>query len=206
MNLIFDFDGTLCDSLDESIIIANQFLTLIRKPTLTASQVREKGMKAVLLSYKVPNSLLPLFMLYYRWQASKRIVNMKIFDEIAETIKELSQNHTLGIVTSNSVTNVESFLQKYALKDYFSFIDSELSWVSKDKKVAKIVKKHNLSRTDTYYIGDETRDIISMKRINIKMIAVTWGIEDEKLLKDAKPYALIHKPSELLSAKRFSKN
>lgn len=198
MNLIFDFDGTLCDSLDESIIIANQFLSLIDKPHITAQQVRDRGMKQLWIDYKVPKAFLPAFMLYYRWQAAKRIQNMKAFPEIVTTIKKLSEKHTLGIVTSNSKANVESFLNHYKLKKYFKFIDSELSWVSKDKKVAKVIQKYSFDKKLTYYIGDETRDVQAMKRIGVKMIAVTWGIEDEKLLRINTPFKLISTPKELL--------
>lgn len=201
--LIFDFDGTLCDSLDESIIIANQFLKLIGKPLLTNKLVRERGMKQVMLDYKVPLVLLPAFMLYYRWQAGKRIANMTIFPGIFETIIKLSKEHTLGIVTSNSVTNVKAFLDQHNLANCFDFIDSELSWIAKDKKVLNVIKKYNLSRSTTYYIGDETRDIQAMNRIGIKMIAVSWGIEDKQLLVANKPYQVIDKPSELLSSKIF---
>jgi phosphoglycolate phosphatase len=199
MNLIFDFDGTLCDSLDESIIIANQFLRLLGKPFLTADLVRTKGMKQVLLEYKVPLALLSAFMLYYRWQAGKRIVNMKAFPGIPETIKKLSQKHTLGIVTSNSTANVRAFLEKYNINQYFEFVSSELSWVAKDKKVQKVIAKHKLSKDETYYIGDETRDIVAMKRIRIPMIAVTWGLEEKRLLTKHKPFRIIETPEELLT-------
>jgi phosphoglycolate phosphatase len=198
LNLIFDFDGTLCDSLDESIIIANQFLSLIDKPHITAEQVKKRGMKQLLADYKVPKWLLPVFMLYYRWQVSYKIYKMSAYVGIPEAIRELSQTHKLGIVTSNSTGNVKKFLKKYKLDDCFDFIDSELSWLSKGEKVLTIIKHNKLNKSLSYYIGDETRDIDSMKKSKIKMIAVSWGIEDKKVLVSRKPFRIIDEPSQLV--------
>ena len=198
MNLIFDFDGTLIDSLDESIIIANQFLSLLGKPHITAEIVKKRGMKKVLADYDVPRWLLPVFMLYYRWQVGYRIDRMSAFVGIPEIIIKLSQDHTMGIVTSNSETNVGKFLQKYNLEECFKFVDSELSWINKGEKISKVIKSNNLDKSLTYYIGDETRDIESMRKIDLKMIAVSWGIENKKLLLSKKPFRVIDEPSQLI--------
>lgn len=201
MNLIFDFDGTLCDSLDEAIVIANQFLRLLGKSQLTRELVRQKGMKQVLIDYQVPTYLLPFFMLYYRWQAAKRINNMPLFPGLETVIPQLAKKHSLGIVTSNSVANVESFLSRYKLRKHFSFIGSELSWIAKDKKVLTMIKTNKIDIKTTYYIGDETRDVLSMKRIGVPMIAVSWGLEEKKLLQSQQPFKVIDDPQELLSEK-----
>ncbi|HLB58081.1 MAG TPA: HAD hydrolase-like protein, partial [Gammaproteobacteria bacterium] len=52
---------------------------------------------------------------------------------------------------------------------------------------------------ETFYIGDETRDIQAAKKNHIYSIAVTWGFNNKKVLAAEKPDFLIDNPKELLA-------
>jgi phosphoglycolate phosphatase-like HAD superfamily hydrolase len=64
------------------------------------------------------------------------------------------------------------------------------------------MKINNLSSEEVIYVGDETRDIEASKKINIKVIAVSWGFNSGEVLAKHNPDFLIHKPSELIEVLR----
>lgn len=51
---------------------------------------------------------------------------------------------------------------------------------------------------EVIYVGDETRDVEAAKKVGVKVIAVTWGINSEKILRKQNPDYLIVKPKELI--------
>ncbi len=60
------------------------------------------------------------------------------------------------------------------------------------------MRKKQLTPEEIIYVGDETRDIDASKKINIKVIAVSWGFNSGEALSRHKPDFLIHQPSELI--------
>ncbi len=55
-----------------------------------------------------------------------------------------------------------------------------------------------MNSEEVIYVGDETRDIEAAKKINSKVIAVSWGFNTKEALARHNPDFLIHQPSELL--------
>ena len=47
------------------------------------------------------------------------------------------------------------------------------------------------------YVGDEDRDIIASKKVNIKTIAVTWGFNSKEKLSREKPDYLVDSPMQV---------
>ena len=75
---------------------------------------------------------------------------------------------------------------------------SENKVFGKDKGLIKVIVKYGLVTEETYYIGDETRDIEAAKKQGVKTVAVTWGAESRELLKKATPDKIISNPRDLL--------
>jgi len=199
MNLLFDFDGTLCDSFDSILGSLNPALKLTIKKELTKEEIQNEGLLALLKKYNIPLFTIPFLVILVRYRLKKTIPYLKPFPDIQLVLKELASNHTLGIVTTNSVKNVKLFLNNNDLLPYFDFVYSSTNFADKSARIRKALTIHDLKAHETYFIGDETRDINAAKLSNVKTIAVTWGIESEKLLKKTKPNLIISKPKELLS-------
>lgn len=199
MNLIFDFDGTICDSVDIYIKLANTFFKKIGKREITINEVKKKGTLELLKELKIKKIYLPFIVIYVRLRMAKVIPSLKPFPNLAGVLEELNKNHTLGIVTSNSTSNVRSFLKNNSLDEYFTFVYSSTNYFDKKGRIAKALREHNLEIEDSYFIGDETRDMTSAKLGGLKTIAVTWGTEGNNLLKKSKPNYMVDKPKELLS-------
>jgi HAD superfamily hydrolase (TIGR01549 family) len=197
MNLIFDFDGTICDSIPPSVDITNEICLEMGYGKVNIQELKRLGIKGLIKSRNIPLYKIPKIMSKYRKRIDTIYEYVQPFNGIGNVLEKLSKKHTLGILTSNKSEIVQDFLEKYNL-NFFSFIYSEKDIFGKDKKLKKVLSKHNLKSNETYYVGDETRDIEAAKRLKLKTVAVTWGIESKQLLEKSNPDFIISKPEELL--------
>lgn len=198
MNFIFDFDGTICNSTEVALTIMNEFLRKNNLEEVKISELRNFGLKGVVKSRNVPLLKIPSLVLYGTRQMSKYISSLKTFPGMVSTLKNLSKQNFLAIITSNSLSNVQEFLKNNGIDYLFKEINTDPSLFGKDKKIRKIIKKYKLNIKDTYYIGDETRDVEAAKKVKIKAVAVSWGYESGNSLSKSKPDVIISKPEELL--------
>jgi len=198
MNLIFDFDGTICDSLDSFLSIVNPILKKLRKREIAKKEVRVKGAIRLIHDLKVPKLALPFMVIYGRYRCSRLIPTLKPFPQIPEVLGKLAKTNTLGIVTSNSEGNVRSFLENNKLDSYFSFIHQSVNFLDKSSRISTAIKKYELNVSDCVFIGDETRDILSAKKVGILAVGVTWGTEGQTLLSRSRPDYIVRKPSDLI--------
>jgi phosphoglycolate phosphatase-like HAD superfamily hydrolase len=197
MNLIFDFDGTICDSFDAAAnIFKNKFPEYFTEE-ITPEMARNIGIKGLIKKTNFPKRLIPELMFKGSSEMAKKIPKLKVFPHMKKVIQKLSEKHALGIVTSNSEENVKLFLDNNNLNDCFDFIYSSPSLFGKNKTLLKVIKNYQIDQKDTIYIGDETRDIEAAKKIGIKSAAVTWGYEAESLLEKANPDIIVNSPDKL---------
>lgn len=129
-----------------------------------------------------------------------RMKEVGIFDGIAEVIERLhDQGHTLMVMSSNETETIKVFLERHKLNTYFMQIHGGVGLFAKSKALKKIIHQNKLNRGECYYIGDEVRDIEAGLSARIKQIAVTWGYNDEQVLKVYYPTAIVNSPKELLA-------
>jgi phosphoglycolate phosphatase len=191
MNLIFDFDGTICDSFNLNLKIANEYLTRFKKKLIDSKEFREKGIEEIIKDYKLNKLQILIYIYRGRRELAKHISELETFEGMPEVIKKLSGTNRLGILSSNSKKNIEIFLKNNNLDKYFDFIQSNSNLFGKAETLKKL--------KPDFYIGDEVRDIEAAKKVGIKSIAVSWGFAGKNLLKKYKPDYLISDPKALLS-------
>lgn len=135
-----------------------------------------------------------------REEFKKKIVEVEPFREIPHLLTKLNQKKIrLGIVSSDSRSNILTVLNKHQLTAYFEFIHTELNLFGKDKVLKKVIQKYNLNPTETYYVGDEVRDIEAAHKAGLKIIAVSWGFNSHQFLKTYKPEYIADKPEKILN-------
>lgn len=198
--IIFDFDGTIADSLELVIDIFKK-LTGETK-TLTKDEfdaLRRLPAQKVMKALGVPVWRAPFLVRKGRSSMHTRLDEIEIFSSLPDVLKTLhGRGHTLRIVTSNSPTNVHDFLEKHGVREYFTDIHGDVGLFSKAKVLKSIVKQEHLSQGEVYYVGDEARDIVASKKAGLKIVSVSWGYNHGDLLRDMEPYALVDKPTDLL--------
>ncbi|MBA2652819.1 MAG: HAD hydrolase-like protein [Tatlockia sp.] len=202
-NLIFDFDGTLVDSF---YAVVQQFSQLAENFNFHKIENSEiEGLKKLtsqeLIKYlKIPIYKLPSVMQQAREALRNEVPNLATFISLPEVLTELHQlNCCLGILTSNSSENVVAWLKQHKLNHLFNFIHAESSYFGKKQMLKKIIKTYKMDSLQTFFIGDETRDIEAAQKCNVTSIAVSWGFNTEETLLGFKPDYLAKTPKDLLT-------
>lgn len=199
--IIFDFDGTIADSYLITYQIYNELAKKYKlKPIADEDIPILRTMKPfeLLAYFKIPIHLIPFLLIDGRRLFKKYVKELQPIQGIADILKKLHEkNYSMGILTSNSKSNVEVFLKEHSL-DFFSFIHSEKNLFGKDTALQHFIDKKNLDKNKVIYIGDEVRDIESCKKIDLSIISVSWGFNEAGVLSKAKPSYLVNRPEELL--------
>lgn len=112
---------------------------------------------------------------------------------------QLHLSHRLYIFSSNKKENIESYLDKFQIKKYFQEVYEDNSYFDKAAGLQEILKINQISPTNAFYFGDETRDIEAANNLGINSVAVTWGYEGLTPLSRVKPSYVLRHPSEILT-------
>lgn len=198
--IIFDFDGTIADTLSVVIKIANKFADHYgynKIPLSDLPKLREKKPSAVLRHLGISIFKLPLVVRKIRFEMNKEIVNLKTVTDLRNTLLHIKENgFILGILTTNSRENVVEFLKKNDL-EVFDFVYSGRAVFGKSRLLKKMMKEKNIPRKDLIYVGDEIRDVEAAKKARIKVIAVSWGYNTKTALQKSHPDHIVEKPEDL---------
>ena len=198
---IFDFDGTIADTFETSIVIINRLSAQFNYKRIEPHEVNTiKDLPAhkIVRYLRIPIVKLPMILAKGREAMRSEIDSVQPSAGLSEVLQVLySKNLPMGILTSNSLEVVNDFLRRNKLQ-FFGFIHGYSSIWGKAKLLKSLMDKYHLSPNDLVYIGDETRDIQAAKRLGVRSAAVTWGYNSYSALKACTPDYLIDHPTELL--------
>lgn len=183
---IFDFDGTLFDSVHDVIICFNKVLSMNGFPTLTREEYIERlgGNidEIVSLILKDKNSKENIELIkkdYQRLYDNSNNENTLPFPNSLEVLKELQERNILLAINSNRTTDsIKYFVDKFFKEiDFISIEGHNPDYPSKPNPygVNNIIKKANVGLDEVIYIGDSKTDIKTAENANIDCILVTWG-------------------------------
>ena len=199
--LIFDFDGTIADTLSIAMNIVGDLKDEFNLPEVSKEQfleLKSKRVKELLKLSGLSWLQLPRFIRKARTQFKRHIHLVKPIQGMPEAIKTLhQQGYKMGILTSNTQEGVQEFLSTNEL-DYFEFIQSSDSLSVKARYLTNILKKNRLKPGEVIMIGDEIRDVAAAQKVGIDSIAVCWGFNSVELLESQKPDHLFQDPEQLL--------
>ncbi|MBU1177078.1 MAG: HAD-IA family hydrolase [Patescibacteria group bacterium] len=194
--IVFDFDGTIVDTYEDILNIVKD-LKNDKYKEINLEDIKNYGTRYLIKKSGIPFWKIPKFVYQVTSKLKKRD-NIKLFPEILDVFKKLSENYNLGIVSSNSEENIRIVLKKYKIENLFEFIYSDSSIFGKHLVLKRMCRRYKINSDNVIYVGDEDRDIVAAKKARIKIIAVTWGFNSEKLLKKEKPDYLVNNPKEIL--------
>lgn len=198
--IIFDFDGTVADTLPHIISIGQQVLGVTIAPE-EIEELRNTPAKKIIKRFKVPIYKIPRMLVEGRRQFTKHIKEVEPVDGLIPVIKELhKKGYHIQIISSNSVANIQQFLEQHKLRRYFTQIHGSVGLFSKAQAIKKVLKMQKLNPDECVYIGDEVRDIEAAHKVGIRIISVTTGLNGEKILKETKPDFLAKKPKDIVTA------
>jgi len=201
-HVIFDFDGTIADSMKLAVELFNQAAHKYKFNSIKEEAYEYLSGLSILEKCKALNvslAFIPKVGVEITRSYHRSIGSIPIIDGMKEVILALKQSgYKLSIISSNAGDNIRKFLINNDL-DVFDNIYSANNLFGKDKTINSFIKKNNLRKEELVYIGDELRDIVACNANHIKVIAVTWGGYDSlDMLKKANPDYIVNKPSEII--------
>ncbi|MGI0493585.1 HAD-IA family hydrolase [Alkalinema pantanalense CENA528] len=201
--VIFDFDGTIADSLAAGIKIGNQLAEEFGLEPITMDKLRRwqnLSSQQILKEAKIPFFRIPRLLSRFRVEMNREVPQLSPIPGIQEALLALKQNgYRLGIVSSNSENNVWAFLHARQLDHLFDFVVSSPRVLGKNKVLKRLIKEYQLHPDHVFYIGDETRDVEAAHKTGVKSIAVCWGFNSPHALRSHNPDFLLRDPQELVS-------
>jgi len=199
--IIFDFDGTLADTIDILLSITNRLSAEFGFKSATKEEIAQLSNlnSWQILQYSgISIFKFPLLIRRLKAELHSEVPHIQLFPGIKEVLLELKKRgFQLGIITSNSRENVLGALERNGLQDTFTFIYSG-STFGKHKVINKWLRIENIHTEKVVYVGDEIRDIDAAKKTGIKVIAVGWGFNSQEALAAKDPDFLIERPYELI--------
>ncbi|MBW4682507.1 MAG: HAD-IA family hydrolase [Microcoleus vaginatus WJT46-NPBG5] len=200
--IVFDFDGTIADTLEALIAVINRLAAEFKYKQASRAdieQLKNLSSREIIKDSGVSLFKIPFLLRKVKIELAHEIPRIHPFLGMKEVLTQLrSQGNKLGIITSNSKPNVMTILQKNDVQDLFEFVYAETTLFGKHRVINKFLKKESLNPEEVVYVGDETRDIEAAKKSQIKVIAVTWGFNSKQVLAAQNPDFLIDRPEELI--------
>jgi phosphoglycolate phosphatase len=198
--VIFDFDGTLANSLEVLVQITNEIVPELGIAPITKEQVaalRQLNSQEIIQMSGISLWQIPFLLRRYQASFQQKAALVPLFPGIEPMLQELKlSGYKLGIVSSNSVENIQVVLKQYQLDRLFSFIKS-CSVFGKGRAIRSSMRANYVEAFETFYVGDEVRDIEAARRSKVVSVAVTWGFNAAELLLTAQPDHLVHSPLEI---------
>jgi len=199
--LIFDFDGTLANSLDATLRIANELAPEFGYRAAEPHEIealRGASYRSIAAQLGIAWHKIPLIATRIRRELANQVSDMTTFEGLPDVLEELRRRGLqLGVLTSNDVRNVERFFSARGLTG-FEFITSSSSVWGKERRLKALLRARKLGAHEVAYVGDEVRDIEATKPLGVSMIAVSWGYTSKAYLAAHAPDFLIDTPLDLL--------
>jgi len=200
--MIFDFDGTIADTFAAVVSVLNslagEFGYRVAEP---AELPALRSLRPVELAQAIGIAWpqVPGLVARVRKEMARNMAAVAPFSGIPEALAGLRERGMrLGILTSNSRGNVETFLAHHPSLT-FDFVSTGSGLFSKQHRLKRVLSRERLTPSEVCYVGDEVRDIEAAQAVGARMIAVTWGFSAAQLLAASKPEHLISNPAELLT-------
>ncbi|MDF1656620.1 MAG: HAD-IA family hydrolase [Verrucomicrobiales bacterium] len=204
--LIFDFDGTLANTLEMGIGIFNDLAPDYGLKSVTLDEVKELrklNTRALLDQLGISRLLAVKLGAHIRKVLHQQMDNVEMIEGVKEAVIELhKEGFQLGVLSSNSADNVRLVLRRFDLLECFSFIEAGVSLFGKSHRILSVLKKGSLEPRHAMYVGDETRDMEAARDSKVIGLAVCWGANGREAMETEGPEFCIDHPSELIGCAR----
>ncbi len=183
--IIFDFDGTLADSIGLGFDLVNSHAEELGYKRVEREQGMELSALEIMKEAHISFFKLPRLVIYFKKLLNESFNNVTIIDGAVQLLSKLkAEGHKLGIITTNSADCVSNFLKKNNLDDYFSYMKTDVAMFGKIKALKQAKKQ---LKTDFVYVGDEIRDIEACKVAGVPIVSVPFGFNSARVLEKKNP-------------------
>lgn len=185
--ILFDLDGTLWDSAQAVANSWNQALKELEiDKTLTKDDI---GSVMGLLMNDIADKLFSEFDDEKRDEILKKCCGVEnkyieehggiLFDNLEETLTELSSKYKLAIISNCQAGYIEAFLKAHKLSQYFcDFENPGRTGLPKGENIKLVIERNNFK--NVVYVGDTQSDYNATKVAGVRFIYAKYGFGDVK--------------------------
>lgn len=189
--VIFDFDGTLADTLEAGRLILNRLAPEFGIREVTVEEIpelRHLKLRGLLKTLGIKQRHVPSLLRRGKILLREELPSLKPCPGVFAQLEKMRESaRCCGILTSNSVENVELFLERHGVRNHFDFISSCRKLKGKAKYLKAIARTYSMNPESMLYVGDEVRDVKASKKAGVPVVAVTWGFNSEQALRESEP-------------------
>lgn len=200
LTVIFDFDGTLANTIDLVARLYNEHAESFGALHIDMAEfpeLRKLGYKKAMKKKKIRWTAIPRMALLISREMKQHMDEVKPYDGIVESLRSMQESGVaIGVLTSNNAALVKDFFAQHNFPQ-FDFVLSEKTLWGKEKALKKIMKRYGLMRERVVYVGDEPRDINASRKAKITSIGVTWGAGGKESIDLAPPDYIVNTAEEL---------
>ncbi|WP_146551675.1 HAD family hydrolase [Rummeliibacillus sp. SL167] len=207
-NLIFDFDGTLADSRQCSVLATQQaFIEFgLKKPSEkqieyymgVPIEVSFKKMATTGFTDESFEKLLTIFRQAYKNLENKTLSTFPNIPNVLESIA--SSGKQLFVVSSKKSDVLLRNLQTLNINTYFKDIigsDKVTHYKPHPEGILKLMDFYQLNADETVMIGDTIFDLQMAKSANVFSCGVTWGSHSKEALQEERSTFLVDEVNQL---------
>lgn len=195
--ILFDFDGTLADTISLGITLLNSYSDKFGYKKLDLE--KNKGLSALQLMSVAQISFwkLPYLVCFFKKKLVESGSQIKMINGVQTMLSELKNaGFKMGILTSNSLQTVQNFLKTYEIESYFSYIKTDVPVFGKKRALSKAKRQ---IKSDFIYVGDELRDVEACRKNDIPVVSVCWGFNSFEVLEQNNPKMVAKNTAEAVN-------
>lgn len=206
---IFDFDGTIFDSLTDVAKCFNKTFEYLGYEKLDLEFFKEslggnvdQIISLILKDKNNPENIELVKNTYEKIYNNDLKENTKLYDGILEVLLQLQkEDYILAINSNRNPKSIKEFINKYAADINFVDIQGHV-----DRNPSKphpygvnvIMSKANVTNENTIYIGDSITDIKTAENANVDCLLVRWGYGVGDVYDNEYPIAIAENTEDII--------
>lgn len=214
--IIFDFDGTLIDSVPDLAASVNFMLSKLRRKTYSVDEIREwigngaqtlvkraltgkKEFEEKEVNKNLYEQALPIFLDYYE---TKVCEHTYLFKGVKETLEDLRERgYKMAIVTNKPYKFILPILEALGIEEYFDLLlgaDSLQTKKPSPEPLLYAMNHFDCNEKECVMVGDSKNDIIAANNANMDSIAVSYGYNYGEDISTHNPSIVIENFADLI--------
>ncbi len=205
--IIFDFDGTLINSIPDLTLAVNKMLSHYNLQPLTTEQVTpfigngaKPLVKRALEEATKPKKVSEVFLdeafhIYFSAYKEATCKDTFMYPNVLETLSFLNKKgYKMAVCTNKPYGFIAPILEKLDIKHFFT------TWIGEDSLAEKkpsalpllhLAKNNKVTIEQCIMVGDSKNDILAAKNAKMDNIGVSYGYNYNENIKDYKPTVVI---------------
>lgn len=203
--MIFDFDGTLTDSIPPALESIQAMMNELGLPFKTVKELNQYvGYGEIPLVEGAIGSSDPALVqtardLYFKHYTQEGIKKVKLYPHVREML-DFFKDKPKAIISNKRDLFVRMILEEHGLLGYFCEIlggDTSPCLKPDPCTVLRVLKDNAIDADRTLFVGDMTVDVETGKNAGVHTCAVTFGFDPRDKLEKSGPEFLIDDLMEL---------